>query len=303
MLIVSVVGILVTTASNAVTSAAKQQNLKADVVNQARSSLERVATLVRISLVSINSVTGTSMGTNLDLNDVESVPVLRDGFLFYFDANRTGSFVDLNGDDVVDNGGFDDGDGDGNADLYGLGLVAQDQNFDGIQDFIDTNNDGAADDVNGDGEADRLWRFVLVRFNNVTSVTNTALWRSGATLASNVVPAKQSSGSGSTGANFDTMQYSATGYVTGIYDSNADGILDETEIGNAESANGLIDTANEIRLINTITITVHVIRYDTVQKQLLRSDQTARLAPRVFYLMRTNNAIYQADPTNAAHIN
>src|SRR5206468_11418317 len=107
--------------------------------------------------------------------------VVRDGLLYYVDLNHTAQIYNSS-NGQASNAGLDDANGDGFADVIGIGLVPQNLKLsgsgyrnDGNQDFIDLNNDGVADDLDKDGNADPLWSLTMVHFNKISDVTNVNL--------------------------------------------------------------------------------------------------------------------------------
>jgi hypothetical protein len=227
----------------------------------------------------------TPQGVNFKLNNGDGSPLVRDGLLVYLDSAQTTIYHD--GDDVGHAGhgypdvvGFDDADGDGHADVLGIGLVAQDDNQDGQQDFIDIDRDGTADDVakdefgNTDGEPDMLWKLVIVRFNNIGDVTQTALWKNGKALARNIDPIVRDLG-GVT-ENYDTLSYG--GCCLHSYDYGKDGVFETSDTGEGDStikeyeiaisdplgaSTGVIDTAAEIAVIGTVRLNLRIVtRYE-----------------------------------------
>ena len=259
-----------------------------------------------------NTVPGTPLGVNFDLNDAGGKPVVRDGILYYFDSKHKAQiYQGTNGQAF--SAGLTDADGDGKADVIGIGLVPQDLNADGVQDFIDLNHDGLPDDLDGDGNPDPLWTLTMVHFNSIDDVSNVALWRAGQVLATNVyiqriVPAGPLSGS-----NILAFQFSAHNPTAMLFDAvaapflgNGNNVVDENELGNMTSADGIINAVNEVASIDSITITLNIVevaREGLGQTVVLSGDISSDLVtPRTLALIRRNGIIGLPDPTQAFNI-
>jgi hypothetical protein len=222
-----------------------------------------------------NGVTDSSpLGVNFKLNNTDGSPLVRDALLVYTDSTQGTIYYD--GDGVGKPGSgypdfvhFDDADGDGHADVLGVGLVAQDDNRDGQQDFIDANEDGTADDVvkgpSGvtDGRPDMLWKLVVVHFGNIGQVTQQNLWKNGKVVAKNIVPFITNAGTSTesydtisyNGCCVDSYDYGMDGVFATSDTGENDGVVEEYEIACADPAGAstqMIDTANEIMLIGGI---------------------------------------------------
>ncbi|MCZ6857215.1 MAG: hypothetical protein O7F70_04390 [Gemmatimonadetes bacterium] len=272
-----------------------------------RGAMELLALSLRNDFVHFNSVVGTPLGVNFDLN---GDPVVRDGLLYYFDRNHTAQIYKAGAGGEVLTTGLDDENGDGLADVIGVGLVRQDLNSDGVQDFIDLNNDGLPDDVDGDGNPDPLWTLTRVQFDSIGEVTDADLWRDGAILATNLYIRRLDPEGPLSGPNVDTFQFSAHSPLAMLYDTaafggNVDGTVDEPELGRMHTPNGIIDKTNEIAAIDSITITLHVAEVAIIgsSRRVVRGDISSDLiTPRTLGLMRSNGIVGVPDPTQAVNV-
>ena len=158
---------------------------KSQIANSARSAMEGIARRLRNEMVQFNTVTGTSLGVNFDLDDGGD-PLVRDAMLVYIDQNHTGEMYTADEEGKPVFAGLDDTDNDGNADILGIGLLAQDDDADGNQDFIDADGDGNPDDLDGDGRQDKLWNLVSARFDKIADVSTASLWQARVVMARNL---------------------------------------------------------------------------------------------------------------------
>ena len=129
--------------------------------SKVRGAMDRLVLTIRNDFVHFNVVAGTPLGINLDL---DGDALVRDGLLYYFDRNRSAQIFSTGANGEAQTTGLDDVDGDGFADVVGIGLVSQDLDGDGAQDFIDLNDDGLPDDLDGDGNPDPWWTLTFVAF-------------------------------------------------------------------------------------------------------------------------------------------
>jgi hypothetical protein len=273
--------------------------------------MERLALSLRNDLVQFNTVPGTPLGINFDLDDEGGNPLVRDGILYYFDSNHTAQFFKASANGEAQTTGLDDGNGDGFADVIGVGLVRQDLNRDGVQDFIDLNRDGQPDDLDGDGNPDPLWTLMMVHFNTIDDVTNVTLWRQSRVLTTNVYISRIDPAGPLSGDNIDTFEFSAHNPLAMLYDTaalggNVNSIVDEPELGRMATADGIINTDNEVASIDSITITLHVVEVTRFGNdwRVVRGDISSDLiTPRALQLMKSNGIVGIPDPTLAANIN
>lgn len=271
---------------------------KAQIANNARGAMEGIARLLRNEMVQFNTVAGTPMGVNFDLDDGGD-PLVRDAMLVYIDQNHTGEMytADETGKPVF--AGLDDLDNDDKADVLGIGLLAQDDDGDGNQDFIDTDGDGNPDDLDGDGRQDKLWNLVSARFDNIGDVSTPSLWRAGKVLSRNLFVKLDNPSDALVAAKIDTFRYQAKSAIALLSDGNADGVLDEAELGNIFSANGVVDHANEIALIDSVNVTLHVVTVGA-RGSILTLDVNTQITPRAIELFRINGIIGLADATDGS---
>jgi len=281
------------------------------VTSSARGAMERVTRLLRNDLVEFNAVPNTPLGVNFDLNAQAGDPIVRDGILIYVDRNHTALIYEGSTSGQPQTAGFDDTDGDGKADVIGVGLVRQDLNHDGVQDFIDLNNDGHPDDLDGDGNADPLWTMTMVRFNSIADVSNTALWLNGQILAADIYIRRLVPTGPLSGTNIRTFQFSAhnplaMAYDTADFGGNGDGDVAENELGNVTTADGIINAANEVAAIDSTIVTLNVVqvaRQGRGRTAVLSGDITSGLfTPRTLLLIRRNGMIGLPDPTKSVNI-
>jgi type II secretory pathway pseudopilin PulG len=280
------------------------------VMSRARGAVELVSRSLRDDFVMFNTVPGTPLGINFDLNDASGKPVVRDGILYYIDLKHKAQIYPT-GSGQAFTAGLTDADGDGKADVIGIGLVPQDLNADGVQDFIDLNHDGVADDLDGDGIPDPLWTLTMVHFNNINNVSNVNLWRQGQTVATNVIIRKIVPAGLLSGSNVRTFQFSAHNptamlYDTVAYGGNANDIVDENELGNMTTVDGTINDRNEVASVDSITITLNVVevaREGLALNLVLSGDISSDLiTPRTLSLIRRNGIVGLPDPTQAFNI-
>ena len=304
--VLSVLMSLAFRSSTEVMQATQRDSAQSYATSRARGAMDLVVRVLRNELVSFNVRAGTPLGINFSLDDGGN-PLVRDAILFYFDSNRTAQ--------LFPNGtaGFDDMDGDTLAGVMGIGMVIQDLNRDGIQDFIDIRpRDGVPDDLDRDGQPDRLWSLAMIRFNNIGQVNDPALWRNGRTLTSNVivrrlVPANPITGPNSTIFRFSAHNPAAMLQDLAAFGGNANDIVDENELGNMVSADGIINATNEVASIDSITITLNVV--DVTNEGLGREvvvsgDISSDLVtPRPIVLIRRNGIVGSLDPTLGTNVN
>ena len=273
---------------------------QSQLTNTARNGMELVSLRLRDEMVQFNTVAGTPLGVNFDL-DESGDPVVRDALLVYIDQNHTGLMYsdDEEGNPVF--AGLDDFDDDGFADVLGIGLLAQDDDGDGEQDFIDVDGDGTADDVDQDGRADKLWRLVAARFDNMADVSTVSLWQGGQMLARNLY-VKLGDPNGTLSAeNIDTFTYFAKGVTALLSDSNADGVLSEVELGNLVTATAIIDDAVEVGVIDSVGITIRVVGTGA-RGTILTHNLSTQITPRAIELFRINGIIGLADASDATQM-
>jgi type II secretory pathway pseudopilin PulG len=184
----------------------------------ARSGIDAAAVALRNDLVQFNTVSGTPLGINFDLDDLHG-PVVRDGLLFYVDTNHTARIYSdrLNPQFTA---GMDDLDGDGHADVFGLGLVRQSTRAADIQDDIDLNHDGMPDDLDGDGNPDPLWTLRLVKFKSIADVSNVTLWLGGYVLARDLYIRRINPAGPLAAANIDTFRFTGNNPNALLMDAN-----------------------------------------------------------------------------------
>jgi type II secretory pathway pseudopilin PulG len=289
------------------TQSTARESTQSYATSKARGAMERLALSFRNDLVHFNMVPDTPLGINFDLDDDDGNPFLRDGMLYYFDRNHTAQFFKAGATGEAQTTGLDDQNGDGFADVIGVGLVRQDLNEDGVQDFIDLNRDGQPDDLDGDGHQDPLWTLALVQFNSINDVTDPNLWRQGLVLATNLYIRRIDPAGPLTGNNIATFEFSAHNplamlYDTAAYGGNGNGIVDEPELGRMTTADDEINAANEVASIDSITITLHVA--EIANRRLVSGDISSDLiTPRPLQLMKSNGMVGIPDPTRAANIN
>ncbi len=282
----------------------ERESNRSAMISTARNGMEQATRILRSEMVQFNTVPGTPLGINFDLD--QGGPLVRDGVLFYIDQNHS-ALLYVSGDTGQPfNAGMDDLNGDGFADLIGIGLVRQDENGDGVQDFIDVNNDGAPDDIDGDGVADPLWHLVSVRFDKVADVGNPGLWQAGRVLARNLYVRRLNPAGPPVGSNVDAIQFMAKNPTALLSDANGDGVLDENELGNVESADSIINTAAEVARVDAVIVTLHIadrLSYGG-HRNLVRADlSTEIVSPRSLALYRRNGIVGLADPTDPKNIN
>ncbi len=273
---------------------------KSQLTNTARNGMELVSQRLRDEMVQFNTVAGTPLGVNFDL-DESGDPVVRDALLVYIDQDHTGLMYSDDGDGNPVFAGLDDFDDDGFADVLGIGLLAQDDDGDGEQDFIDVDGDGAADDVDQDGRADKLWQLVAVRFDNMADVSTVSLWQGGRMLARNLYVKLYDPNGSLSAENIDTFSYLAKGTTALLSDSNDDGILSEVELGNLVTANAIIDDAVEVGVIDSVAITIHIVGTGA-RGSILTHDLSTQITPRAIELFRINGIVGLADASDATQI-
>jgi hypothetical protein len=221
--------------------------------------------------------------------------------LVYIDQNHTGEMYTADEEGTPVFAGLDDDDSDGKADVLGIGLLVQDDDGDGIQDFIDSNGDGNPEDLDGDGRLDRLWNLVSVRFNNIDDVTTASLWQAGTVLARNLFLVLDLPTDDPDAEKIDTFQYKAKSAVALLSDTNADGVLDETELGNVRTANALVDHPDEIALIDSVGISLHVVATGA-RNTVMTLNLNSQITPRAIELFRINGIVGLTDATDAGQI-
>lgn len=287
-------------------TATQRDSTQSYVTTRARAAMDSVVRMLRRDFVEFNVVTGKPLGVNFDLND-GGKPLVRDGMLFYTDANFT---AQLGGEPF--HPGFDDVDNDDKADVIGIGLVAQDIDGDGTQDFVDLEpKDDLPDDLDKDGVADPLWTLMMVRFKNINEVSTAALWRDGRALTTNVYVRRLNKAGALTGANIATFQFSSHNSLAMWADSvdlggNADNDVSEAELGNMTTKDGIINDANEVGAIDSMTVTLNVVEVTNQglgRIVVLSGDISSDLiTPRNLLLMRRNGVVGLPDPGAAGNV-
>ena len=283
---------------------AERESSKSTMVSTARGGVELVTRTLRNEMIQFNTVGGTPLGINFDLDDAGQ-PLVRDAILFYIDRNRTALLYPFDTSGEPFSAGLDDVDGDGFADLLGIGLLRQDDNGDGVQDFIDADTDGAADDLDGDGNPDPLWRLVSASFSTVADVGDAVLWRTGFVLARNLYVRRLAPAGALVASNIDTFQFVAKSPTALASDANGDGVLDETELGNLTSADGVINALLEVSTVDAVLVNLHIAdlaRFGN-RRSLVRQDVSTSIAPRSLVFYRRNGVVNYADATDPRHIN
>lgn len=302
---------LVFQSSVELTEVTARESTQSYATARARGAMEISVRSLRSDLVQFNTVPGTPLSVNFDLDDEGGKAVVRDGILYYFDSNHTAQIYQGSTNGQPFTAGLDDTNGDGKADVMGMGLVPQDENGDGVQDFIDLNNDGQADDLDHDGNRDPLWTLTMVHFNSVNDVSNVTLWRKGRILTTNIYIRRLDPAGPLSGNNIDTFQYSAHNpvamwYDTAAFGGNGDDTVQENELGNMTSVDGIINAANEVASIDSITITLRVAQVaeiGTSRKLVLSGDISSDLiTPRTLQLMRLNGIVGVPDPAQPVNI-
>lgn len=273
---------------------------KSQLTNVARNGIELISQRLRDEMVQFNTVAGTPLGVNFDL-DESGDPVVRDALLVYIDQDHTGLMYSEDGDGNPVFAGLDDFDDDGFADVLGIGLLAQDDDGDGQQDFIDVDGDGTADDVDQDGRADKLWKLVAARFDNMADVSTVSLWQGGRMLARNLYVKLYDPNGSLSAENIDTFSYLAKGTTALLSDSNDDGILSEVELGNLVTATAIIDDAVEVGVIDSVAITIHIVGTGA-RGSILTHDLSTQITPRAIELFRINGIVGLADASDATQI-
>ena len=279
-------------------------------MSASRGGVEIMARILRSDFVQFNAVPNTPLGVNFDL-DVAGQPVVRDALLFYVDTNHNAQIFLGATAGQPESAGLDDDNGDGQADVFGLGLVRQDLNGDGVQDFVDADNNGQADDVNRDTQVDPLWTLTLVHFNRIADVSNPVLWLGGRKLATGAFIRKVVLSGGLTGANIRSFRFSAfhpfgMAYDRAEWGGNVNGTADENELGNIVTADGIINTAVEVAAIDSITLSLMVAQVarqglgrTTVEIGDIGFDL---ISPRTLELIKENGLTGLPDPTLASNI-
>ena len=273
---------------------------KSQVANSARSAMEGIARRLRNEMVQFNTVTGTSLGVNFDLDDGGD-PLVRDAMLVYIDQNHTGEMYTADEEGKPVFAGLDDTDNDGNADVLGIGLLAQDDDADGNQDFIDADGDGNPDDLDGDGRQDKLWNLVSARFDKIADVSTASLWQAGEVMARNLFVRLDSPSDDLVAEKMDLFRFEAKSATALLSDSNNDGVLSETELGNVTSSNAMVDAMEEIALIDSVNVTLHVATTGA-QGSVVTMDLNTQITPRAIELFRINGIVGLADATDAGQI-
>jgi len=252
----------------------------------ARNGVDAVVASLRSDFVQFNTVPATPLGVNFDLDDAHG-PLVRDGILYYVDTNHTAQIYPSSVLNKPMSAGMDDLDGDGHADVVGLGLVRQNTNDKNVQDSIDFA-----------GKQELLWTLRLVKFNNIGEVSTTSRWLQGIVLARDLYIRKIDSTGPLAGYNIDLFRFSGIGPTSGR--------LSENEIGNW-NGDGIINTAAEVAATDGIVITLHVavtVQLPTGSKSVVTRDISSDLInPRMLWLYRQNGIVGLPDPTNPVNIN
>lgn len=313
VIVLGVMAVVMALSMQAFTSLAQvvtRDTSRSYLTSTARGSVDRVTLLLRNDFVQFNTVTGTPLGVNFDLDETSGA-LVRDGLLFYVDANHNAQIFPGSVAGQPQSAGLDDVDGDGRADVIGLALVRQDLDRNGVQDIIDANADGLADDVDGDGNGDPLWTLTRVRFNNISAVSTTALWRAGDVLATNAYVVRRVASGPLTGSNIRAFQYSASNSLSQVYDTaasggNDNGLVEEPEIGNMGTADGVINTATEVASIDSIAISLPFVQVarqggarTTLEFATIDSD---RISPRLLVLIKRNGMVGLPNPALSSNI-
>jgi pilin/secretion family protein with methylation motif len=251
----------------------------------ARNGVDAVVASLRNDFVQFNTVPSTPLGVNFDLDDAHG-PLVRDGILYYVDTNHTAQIYSSSALNRPMSAGMDDLDGDGHADVIGLGLVRQNTIDSNVQDSIDVN-----------GKQELLWTLRLVKFDNIGEVSTASRWLQGIFLAHDLYIRKIDSSGPLAGYNIDLFRFSGTGPTSGR--------LGENEIGNW-NGDGIINTASEVAATDGVVITLHVaemVQLPTGRSVVTRDISSDLINPRMLWLYRQNGIVGLPDPTNPANIN
>ena len=240
---------------------------------------------------------------NLSLNDAGGKAAVRDGFLVWSDSQHRTVYRDAGGDGFPDQVGWDDADGDGHTDLIGFALVPQDDDHNGVQDFVDADNNKVADNivkVGGvtDSSADLRFDLVFATFGSLAKALDYREWADARVLAKDVVPQISTVNNVT---QYDTIQ------VQGVHPDNydyghdadwdvvdagdGDGIVDEIEIGQAESLDQLIDTQAEYDIIGSVRFSVTAAKVFE-RKRLDMGTSVSLVTPRAFAIIAGYNLKY-----------
>lgn len=288
-----------------VTLVTGRESAKVVVTASARGAMEIATKTIRNELMQFNTVPGTPLGVNFDLDD-PSGPLIRDAILFYVDQNQSAMLYPAGANSGPYNAGLDDRNGDGFADVVGIGLRAEDDNGDGVQDFVDLDGDGKPDDLDNDGNPDKLWELVLARFDKVADVGNAAFWKSALVLAHNVYIRRLNPAGPLQASNIDTFQFMAKSPSALLSDTNGDGVLDETEIGSLVTKDKTINDLQEIAAIDAVILSLHSVDLaQTLPRKVVVQENISShiITPRAFALYRRNGIVGFADPADPKHIN
>lgn len=301
-----ILGVIFSAVLSGVITGSKREEARSGSVNSARSSLDMISNTMRTTFVQFCNYPGVHLGVNLDLDEGKK-PVLRDGLYFFVDSNQTAILYPAGESSQPETAGFDDEDGDGQPDVVGFGLVAQDDDGDGVQDFADVDMDGKPDDFDLNRTEDRFWRLVMVRFDSPAQVNDVEKWKAGRTLAANVfyrTEQGQGKGQNTSAEDIDTFQFFSTDSSVMSYDKDGSGELDEGELGSIVTGGGKIDHVTEMAAIDGIRVNLHVAAARKGQRDKLSIYETVagKVIPRAITLFRRNALVGLADPTLAKNV-
>jgi hypothetical protein len=138
-----------------------------------------------------------------------------------------------------------------------------------------------------------------------------ALWKAGQVLATNVYIQRVVKTAALSGSNIIEFQFSAHNPTAMLFDTaglngNANDTVEENELGNMTSVDGLINAVNEVAAIDSITITLNVVelsREGLGRTIVLSGDISSDIVtPRTLALIRRNGIVGLPNPALSFNI-
>ena len=86
-----------------------------------------------------------------------------------------------------------------------------------------------------------------------------------------------------------------------LSDADSNGVVDEVELGDLSSADDIINHVNEVAMIDSVVITLHMVATGT-QGMIMRQSLSTQITPRSMQLYRINGIVGLTDATDPTQI-
>ena len=132
-------------------------------------------------------------------------------------------------------------------------------------------------------------------------MTSVSDWQNGQVLARHIYIKRIDTGGSLSAPNIDTFQYLAKSAVALLSDADSNGVVDEVELGDLSSADDIINHVDEVAMIDSVVITLHMVATGT-QGMIMRQSLSTQITPRSMQLYRINGIVGLADATDPTQI-